>query len=980
MLLKLHNIIFLINIIYNNFAQSKLNIFLDGAEVHRLLGLKSEIFYIRNGTVNENALNRVLIIPPTLNIIHFTWEGLDSTYPILYKKYIKLSNEKVILPLKTNMSESGIIPSSKETVAIELICSEHRDDEETILEFSLDLKMNRHIDNYTRITIRRKKLCPLDLQKISNEISHPSVEVESLNYSQLKIFYIVLCLGCSLITMLVICFLAYIVTNRKDNRRDRLNSEQQMQLRSAESENAPFILSGSTVKTGTSTSSNISHNSMKKSNTYIQLDTRSLDLHDRISEITIERKRIRLQKVELEGTFGRVFNGTYTKDDGTEENVIVKTVMDFACPTQISLLLREGLTMYRLKHKNIMSVIGISIEDHVEPFVIYLKEGYTNLKKFLQKCKFCPEGIGHSLTTQEVVQIALQIISGIQYMHRKKILHKDLATRNCSNQKINEDFSKTSEKDINKISGSNESVKLLTKNFSVSKKQSFNVSNVTHLSKDISNKNKEKSFSKPKKKSLNSNKQKVLEQSKQFENEVESTRVTEIPTVTPQLSNTLSSEQLLSTLEPIQLTSTITNKSGEKRDTEPIATDDEIPSTLKESDKKNDAETIATTDEETPSTLKEAEKKNDAETIATTDEETPSTLKEAEKKNDAETIATTDEETPSTLKEAEKKNDAETIATTDEKTPSTLKESTPETFDEKSAKDKIDQPSSMKNLELRQKNSANLDQNSVKKNKSVISKSGNTIKSKTEIKRTPFSQPLSFTSEINDPSLQDYERSELMIHEKQLEKAWRSLDSRLLKTLPTPMKPPIYLKHPPTIIFEKTRTSELRKSYIMQKIEHVKKKLLMKDPATLVYIKPKMNRCQIIDGSLNVKVADNALSRDLFPNDYHCLGDNENRPVKWLSFESLVYKTFSTASDVWSFGVTLWELTTLAQQPYAEVDPFEIEHYLKDGYRLSQPINCPDELFAVMAYCWAMSPDERPTFFQLLTCLQDFHDQLNRYV
>lgn len=125
-----------------------------------------------------------------------------------------------------------------------------------------------------------------------------------------------------------------------------------MQLRSAESENAPFILSGSTVKTGTSTSSNISHNSMKKSNTYIQLDTRSLDLHDRISEITIERfielfcvgfcliiidikndhsdifrKRIRLQKVELEGTFGRVFNGTYTKDDGTEENVIVKTVM-----------------------------------------------------------------------------------------------------------------------------------------------------------------------------------------------------------------------------------------------------------------------------------------------------------------------------------------------------------------------------------------------------------------------------------------------------------------------------------------------------------------------------------------------------------------------------------------------------------------------------------------------------------------------------
>jgi RYK receptor-like tyrosine kinase len=46
----------------------------------------------------------------------------------------------------------------------------------------------------------------------------------------------------------------------------------------------------------------------------------------------------------------------------------------------------------------------------------------------------------------------------------------------------------------------------------------------------------------------------------------------------------------------------------------------------------------------------------------------------------------------------------------------------------------------------------------------------------------------------------------------------------------------------------------------------------------------------------------------------------------------------------WSFGVLLWELTTLAQQPYVEVDPFEMAAYLRDGYRLAQPINCPDEL------------------------------------
>lgn len=142
--------------------------------------------------------------------------------------------------------------------------------------------------------------------------------------------------------------------------------------------------------------------------------------------------------------------------------------------------------------------------------------------------------------------------------------------------------------------------------------------------------------------------------------------------------------------------------------------------------------------------------------------------------------------------------------------------------------------------------------------------------------------------------------------------------------------------------------------------------------------------CYRVDDKLRVQITDNALSRDLFPADYHCLGDNENRPVKWLSIEGLTQKTFSTASDVvswlvvyrqvvnsslnfmymiviigwlfivmifvnqWSFGVLLWELTTLAQQPYVEIDPFEIAAYLRDGYRLAQPVNCPDELWVIL--------------------------------
>uniref|UniRef100_A0A6A7FV84 Tyrosine-protein kinase RYK-like n=2 Tax=Hirondellea gigas TaxID=1518452 RepID=A0A6A7FV84_9CRUS len=135
-----------------------------------------------------------------------------------------------------------------------------------------------------------------------------------------------------------------------------------------------------------------------------------------------------------------------------------------------------------------------------------------------------------------------------------------------------------------------------------------------------------------------------------------------------------------------------------------------------------------------------------------------------------------------------------------------------------------------------------------------------------------------------------------------------------------------------------------------------------------------------IDSSLCVRVCDTALARDLFPGDYHCLGDNENRPVKWLPIEALQHNTYSRAADVWMFGVLLWELITLAQPPYVEVDPYEMSVYLRDGYRLAQPRSCPDDLFGVMAVCWAPKPDDRPPLHELLACLQAFHTTLTAFI
>lgn len=71
---------------------------------------------------------------------------------------------------------------------------------------------------------------------------------------------------------------------------------------------------------------------------------------------------------------------------------------------------------------------------------------------------------------------------------------------------------------------------------------------------------------------------------------------------------------------------------------------------------------------------------------------------------------------------------------------------------------------------------------------------------------------------------------------------------------------------------------------------------------------------------------------------------------------------------------------TLGQQPYGNIDAFEMLNFLKQGHRISQPVNCPDELFTVIACCWALSEDERPGFGQMIVCLTDFLNALSNFI
>ncbi|XP_008061373.2 macrophage-stimulating protein receptor isoform X2 [Carlito syrichta] len=124
----------------------------------------------------------------------------------------------------------------------------------------------------------------------------------------------------------------------------------------------------------------------------------------------------------------------------------------------------------------------------------------------------------------------------------------------------------------------------------------------------------------------------------------------------------------------------------------------------------------------------------------------------------------------------------------------------------------------------------------------------------------------------------------------------------------------------------------------------------------------------MLDESFTVKVADFGLARDILDKEYYSVRQHHHArlPVKWMALESLQTYRFTTKSDVWSFGVLLWELLTRGAPPYPHIDPFDLTHFLAQGRRLPQPEYCPNSLYHVMQRCWKADPAARPTFGALV--------------
>ncbi|KAM8977527.1 receptor tyrosine-protein kinase erbB-3-like [Pelodytes ibericus] len=116
----------------------------------------------------------------------------------------------------------------------------------------------------------------------------------------------------------------------------------------------------------------------------------------------------------------------------------------------------------------------------------------------------------------------------------------------------------------------------------------------------------------------------------------------------------------------------------------------------------------------------------------------------------------------------------------------------------------------------------------------------------------------------------------------------------------------------------------------------------------------------------HVQVADFGVADLLYPDDKkYCYNEIKQTPVKWMALESIHFGKYTHQSDVWSYGVTLWEMMTFGAEPYAGIRLSEVPDLLEKGERLSQPHICTIDVYMVMVKCWMIDENIRPTFKEL---------------
>ncbi|XP_070547504.1 fibroblast growth factor receptor-like [Ptychodera flava] len=129
-------------------------------------------------------------------------------------------------------------------------------------------------------------------------------------------------------------------------------------------------------------------------------------------------------------------------------------------------------------------------------------------------------------------------------------------------------------------------------------------------------------------------------------------------------------------------------------------------------------------------------------------------------------------------------------------------------------------------------------------------------------------------------------------------------------------------------------------------------------------------RVVMVDGQKTCKISELGFSTAVMDQETYERMNKGTLPIRWMALESIDECLYTSATDVWSYGILLWEIFSFGINPYRGMNLKDVVSNVQQGYRLPMPNKCPEDVYSIMQKCWQEDPSCRPTFYDLVELLE----------